>query len=164
MIEDLDGATVEPTRRGHVIVLSVATAALALAVLVALVVPPSAGSVAEAPSAAPSVSDAPKMTLVSGGAGFRPGSVRVTFDQLRPPAGGLLVCAAPRPDLWGPTFMLGGVSYAVGDGTGRALPPPAAVVIPLTVQVYDGSGQQLLYTCTLPEAFAPRIDLSNIAP
>ena len=39
MIEDLDGANVEPTRRGHVFVLSAATAAVALALLAALVVP-----------------------------------------------------------------------------------------------------------------------------
>lgn len=45
MIEDLEGATVEPARRGHVLALSAATAAISLVLLVALVVPPASVSV-----------------------------------------------------------------------------------------------------------------------
>jgi hypothetical protein len=58
MIEDIEGATSEPTRRGHVVVLSAAVAAAALVLLVALVVPsrdapPQATS--PSPSAGPSL-------------------------------------------------------------------------------------------------------------
>jgi hypothetical protein len=165
VIEDLDGMAVEPARRGHVIVLSAATAAVAIAPLVALVVPPLGGSVAEAPSAAPSASNAPTMTIVSGGtAGIIAGSGRVTLDQLPARPGSPLMCAAPRPDGWGPIFVLGGVSYAVSDSAGRALPPPASVPLPLSMSIYDRSGGLLLYRCAEPDAFTPRIDLSNITP
>jgi hypothetical protein len=41
MIEDIEGATSEPTRCVHVAVMSAATAAVALVLLLALVVPPS---------------------------------------------------------------------------------------------------------------------------
>jgi hypothetical protein len=163
VIEDLDGATVEPARRGHVVVLSTATAALALALLVALVVPPLGDSVAQAPSTGLSASNAPTLTVVSGGtAGFIAGSGRVTLDQLSAEPESPLVCAAPRPDSWGPIFVLGGSSHAVADGTRRALPPPGSVAIPLTTAIYDRSGQLLLYISAQPTMC--RIDLSNIAP
>lgn len=161
MIEDLDGANVEPTRRGHVFALSAATAAVALALLAALVVPPSRGNVAVSPSPAPSALNVPTLTLISEGERFRLGSGRVTLDQLAAQPWSQLMCTTPRPDLWGP-FVLGGVSYSVSDGTRRALPPPAAVAVPTTVSVFDGTGRQLLYTCVEP--LAPRIDLLNIAP
>jgi hypothetical protein len=59
MIEDIEGATSEPTRRGHVVVLSAATAAAALVLLVALVLPASITNTslrAPAPSARASLS------------------------------------------------------------------------------------------------------------
>lgn len=146
--------------------LSGAVAAVALALLVALVVPPSVGRVAEAPSAAPSASDAPTMTLASDGAGFMRGSVRVTLDQLLAQPGSPLVCAVPRPDIWGPALVVNGVSYAVGERTDRALPPPVYVAASssgwFSLQVYDRSGQQLLYTCGESEAVVPRSDLTTI--
>ena len=166
MIEDLDGATVEPTRRGHLLVLSAAMAALALALLVALVVPPSVGTVALAPSEAPSVSGAPTMTVVSGGASLPPGNGRVTLEQLRLEQGSPVLCVAPRPDVWGP-FVLDGVSYVVGERTGPAvlLPPSYAATSWsgwLTLNIYDRTGQRLLYTCGESEALPPRIDLTTI--
>lgn len=170
MIEDLDGATVEPTRRGHVVVLSAATAALALALLVALVVPPSGASVVEAPSAAPRPSDAPTMVVLWADMSFAPGSGRVTLDQLRSQQESPLVCAVPGPNLWVPAFVSNGVSYAVGERTGPAVVPPPAYVATsrsgwLTMQIYDRTGQLvLLYTCGESDVLAPRIDLAPISP
>jgi hypothetical protein len=57
VIEDVEGATLEPTRRGHVVVLSGAVAIASLVLLLALVVPapvvptPQAASPAPSPSA-----------------------------------------------------------------------------------------------------------------
>jgi hypothetical protein len=168
VIEDLDGTTVEPARRARVAVLSGAVAAVALALLVALANPPSVGRVAEAPSAAPSASDAPTMTLASADADFRRGSGRVMLDQLLAQPASPLVCALSRPDIWGPALVVNGVSYAVGERTERALPPPADLAPSpsswLRLSVYDRSGLQLLYTCGQSETLMPRTDLTTITP
>jgi hypothetical protein len=67
VIEDIEGATLEPTRRPHVFALSAAVAAVTLALLVVLLVPPSRHAAApQAASAAPSASSGPVMTIVSG--------------------------------------------------------------------------------------------------
>lgn len=67
MIEDLDGATLEPSRRRHVAVLSAATAAVSVVLLVALVVPPSSlDATVLTASPAPSASAGAVVTIVSG--------------------------------------------------------------------------------------------------
>lgn len=64
MIQDLEGATTEPTRRHHVAALSAAVAAISFALLLALIVPPSReAAVPQAASHAPSTS--PSLTLIA---------------------------------------------------------------------------------------------------
>ncbi len=64
VIQDLDGATAEPTRRRHVVALSIATAVASLALLVALYLPPprfDAPPVATSPDASPT--SGPRMII-----------------------------------------------------------------------------------------------------
>lgn len=66
MIEDLDGDTPEPTRRRHTVVLSAATAALSLVLLMTLVVPAAlidSSQLAASPAA--SASPGPRMIISS---------------------------------------------------------------------------------------------------
>jgi hypothetical protein len=66
VIEDLDGAMPEPTRRWHVVALSAATAALSLVLLIALVMPASLiDSPPLATSPAASASPGPRMIISS---------------------------------------------------------------------------------------------------
>jgi hypothetical protein len=66
VIEDIEGATAEPTRRRHVRALSAAVAAVSLVMLFMLVVPPDLGPAPQAASPLPSATAAPVMTIVSG--------------------------------------------------------------------------------------------------
>jgi hypothetical protein len=63
MIEDIEGATTEPTRRGHVVVLSGAVAVVSLVLLLALVVPAPVSTSVQAP--APSARASLSVTFVS---------------------------------------------------------------------------------------------------
>lgn len=66
MIQDLDGATLEPTRRWRVVVLSAATAAVSLVLLVALIGPPMRfGEPPHAASPSPSPRASFAMTVAS---------------------------------------------------------------------------------------------------
>ena len=102
MIEDLEGSTSEPSRRFHLVALSAATAAISLAVLVALVVPMS--DVAAPETATPGASPgAFSLTYVSPvTASFILAPNRIDLAQL----------SSPR-DLWMPC------SVRVEPSTGR---------------------------------------------
>ena len=66
MIQDLDGAVSEPTRRRHVVVLSAATAAVSLVLLIALIAPPTRfGDPTQAASPSPNPRASFVMTVVS---------------------------------------------------------------------------------------------------
>jgi hypothetical protein len=71
VIQDLDGGAPEPSRRGHVALLSAAVAAVSLFMLFALVAPPDLGPAPQAASPVPS-SAGPAMTIVTGPTLFVP--------------------------------------------------------------------------------------------
>jgi hypothetical protein len=72
VIQDLEGATPEPSRRRHVFALSGAVAAVSLVLLVALVLPPELGVAPQVASPAASVGAARAITIVSGPTMFFP--------------------------------------------------------------------------------------------
>ena len=139
MIEDLEGATTEPSRRRHLVVLSAASAVISLALLVALVLPPSnvRGPESAAPAASQNAS-AFEVTFAGPGTTFARPDTRVTLTALlaRPVAStGSLVCfvssdgsASPlisvRPDVW-----WGELVY-VGPDTPTTRSVPVPVVAP----------------------------------
>ena len=68
MIEDIEGATSEPARGRHVVVLSGAVAIASLVLLLTLVVPAPVGTLPQAASTAPSARAGPLTTFVSNSA------------------------------------------------------------------------------------------------
>jgi hypothetical protein len=62
VIQDIEGATSEPTRRRHVAVLSGAIAAVSLALFLALIAPPSRDTAAPSPAPSPNTQ---RLTIVS---------------------------------------------------------------------------------------------------
>lgn len=141
MIQDLDGATTEPSRRTHLAVLSAATAVFAIVLFYVLVAPP---IFVDAPpqAASPSPSRTFVMTVASNS------FINLPVDLARPG-----MCADGTS--WGE------LQLAVGATGGRAL----------TSVVYDRTGSRPLYfvqeergtrrlivTCATPDSFAPRIN------
>jgi hypothetical protein len=143
VIEDLDGATSEPSRRTHVAVLSAATALFAIVLFYVLVAPPT--FVGAPPQAAsPSPSQSIVMTVASNS------FINLPVDLTRS-----VMCADGTR--WGnPPLQLavdatGGrvVSFVVYDRTGSR---PIAFV-----QEERGTGR-LIVTCAQPDGVAPRIN------
>jgi len=149
VIEDLEGAPSEPTRRWHVLVLSAATAAVSLVLLVALVVPPSITSSApQAPAA--SASPGPVMMIVSGPTMFfqsgpLPG---MRVDQSR-------VSECAEGSLWDPPH------YLVLDRNGQVIAAYSSernwLSDPITPDAYVGTGW-LTVPCDTRDVFAPRMN------
>ena len=156
MIEDLDGATTEPSRRTHVAVLSAVTAAVALVLFLALVTPPTPVATPQlAASPAPSPTDA--RVLI-----FAPDSPLVWF----PGGSGEVRLGTPSSDVWtsmvcvtavepNPTLHLMVVDRTgqpiaayTGGTTGRFIALP---------QTYVGSGWRTV-PCPPSDVFAPRIN------
>jgi hypothetical protein len=143
VIEDLDGATSEPSRRTHVAVLSAATAVFAIVLFYVLVAPPT--FVGAPPQAAsPSPSQSTVMTVASN-----------LFIDLPVDLARSSMC--PDGLRWGnPPFQL-----AVDANGGRALTP---VIYDRTgsrpiafVQEEHGTGR-LIVTCAQPDGVMPRIN------
>jgi hypothetical protein len=141
VIEDLDGATTEPSRRTHVAVLSAATAAASLVLFYVLVAPPIFDG-APPQAASPSPSQTFVMRVVSNPFHSLP---------LDLPRSGMCADATK----WGPLFHLaadatyGPAFTVVYDRTGSL---PVAVV-----REERGTGR-LVVTCVTPDSFVPRIN------
>jgi len=147
VIEDLEGATAEPSRRGHRVALSVASAAISLGLLAALVVPPP--DVGTSESASPSASPSASAEIVM----FARSDTRVTMTQVFSRDGtALLQCfvssdgsASPlvlaRPDVWGPSVVYVGPDRR----TAHSVPVPVAA-----------PRGWLSVNCATSNAFAPR--------
>ena len=148
MILDLDGATIEPSRRRHVATVSASVAAAALVLLYALVVPaPPTGAPPLAATPAPSpasimVWSASDPTWIRGG----------PFEESLRDAVTSTVCAAgvgSSPPVHLVIDASGRVVAAYTSGpTGRFIPLP---------RVYVGSGW-LTVPCDTSDVFAPRLN------
>jgi hypothetical protein len=143
VIEDLDGATSEPSRRRHVAALSAAVAAASIVLFYVLVAPPT--FVGAPPQAAsPSPNQSIVMTVASNS------FMNLPVDLTR---SGLCTDGT----MWGnPPFQL-----AVDANGGRALTPvlydrtgSRAVAF---VREERGTGR-LVVTCATPDSFVPRIN------
>jgi len=145
MIEDLDGATAEPSRRPHLVALSAASAAVSLALLVALVLPPS--DVGGSGSASPSVSPSASGEIVM----FAKSDTRVTWTQLFSRDGTVLLqCFRSDDGSVSPLVIARtdiGPSVYVGPDT------PTGRSVPLPVAAPRG---WLSVNCATSDAFAPR--------
>jgi hypothetical protein len=148
VILDLDGATIEPSRRRHVVTVSASVAAAALLLLYALLMPasrPGAPPLLAAPAPSPArmtVLSASDPTLIRGG----------PFEESLRDAAMSTMCAAGIGSS-APVHLVidasGGVVAAYTSGTtGRFIPLP---------RLYVGSGW-LTVPCDTSEVFAPRIN------
>lgn len=139
MIEDLDGATTEPSRRWHVAALSAATAVVSLVLFYVLVAPPTFDAPPQATSPSPTRSFA--MTVVSSPRVYLPTEM-VQFGMCtdRTTWAPLQLAVDPRSS---PLLTV------VYDRTGSR---PIAFV-----REERGTGR-LVLTCMSPESFTPRIN------
>lgn len=116
MIQDLDGAVSEPTRRRHVVVLSSAIAAASLVLLFALIAPPARfGATPQTASPAPSPRGY-EMTVV--GSPLHHIRLDLTRDSVCPDGTRLippydLVSEASSGELFATRHVVGGMSRAV---------------------------------------------------
>ena len=148
MIQDLEGATSEPTRRGHVLALSAAAATISLVLLFALVAAPhvDTGPLAAAPAPSPTAGSM-VVTIASG--------TWVTLDRVAqlPDEMTSLRCAPgigsspPIHIVYDRTGQTVIAAYTSGK-TGRYIPLPVGYAI-------SGS---LTVPCATPDVFAPRIN------
>jgi hypothetical protein len=140
VIEDIEGATSEPTRRAHVLVLSALVASLSLVLLFALVMPRSrVEAPAQAASSAPSLTAAQMLTVAA-----NPGAQRLVDLT------GLSECASGRRLT--PPYNL-----VIEAGTGRIFLDQAGSSLPIAF-VADPPTGRLTVKCATPGAVVPRID------
>jgi hypothetical protein len=138
VIQDLDGAPSEPSRRTHVAVLSAAVAAASLVLLLMLVAPPTP-SLAPPQAASPSASPSFVMTVASN-----------SLQRLPiPPPSGMCDGRSSGEIQLGVIATGGSLSTVVYDRTGHF---PIAFV-----QEERGTGR-LILRCTSPDSLMPRID------
>ncbi|HUG05112.1 MAG TPA: hypothetical protein VMQ78_01060 [Candidatus Limnocylindria bacterium] len=160
MIEDLEGATIEPSRRRHVAALSAATAAVALVLFLALVTPRTpvdAPMLAATPASSPTDGTVVTVTFAATDAqwirGPDPWISEVRVNVGLPDDVTSTVCATgvgSSPPVHLMVFDRTGqpmAAYASGT-TGRSVPLPRA---------YVGSGW-LAVPCDTFDVFAPRIN------
>jgi hypothetical protein len=139
VIEELDGATSEPSRRTHVAVLSAATAAFAI-VLFYVLVAPSTFVGAPPQAASPSPSRTFVMTVVANPL------ITMPLDMTRSGLCSDRTRSAPLQLAVGAT---GETSFVVYDRSGSR---PVAVI-----QEERGTGR-LIVTCATPDSVVPRIN------
>ncbi|TME89159.1 MAG: hypothetical protein E6I44_04225 [Chloroflexi bacterium] len=152
MIEDIEGATSEPSRRRHVLAASLGTAAVAVGLFLTLVLSPldidelpRASVTAPRPSAAPLVIAAPQQSILS------------NIDQTRQracvwgPAVQWILVQGPAPDPR--TVRPPTIAVAIEAGTGRAIPVGDRI---------EATTLWMTVTCATPDASAPRVDLKTI--
>jgi hypothetical protein len=150
VIEDLEGAAPEPSRRGHVAMLSAAVAAVSLLLLFALIMPPQLAVGPQAAAPAPSAVAAPGLTIFSGPTtSFPSGSPFVPGDGRR-----VSECASETGS--GGSYIVvynhdgSQVIGAFSMGRAGASPPTAPYA-------YVGTGW-LTASCAAIEDVDPRID------
>ena len=156
MIEDIEGATSEPPRRRHVVVLSGAVAIASLVLLFSWIAPPDVGLTRQAASPAPSANAGPAMTIVtgptmilqSGPLDFRSGTTSPAGVNVKLVSGCADGAQINRP------------YYLVFEGNGQVMtvpldasPPPS----PQFISVDRGSGW-LTVSCATSRILVPRID------
>jgi hypothetical protein len=148
VIQDLEGATSEPTRRGHVFALSAAAAATSLVLLLALVAAPQVDTGPLAATPAPSPTAGSMVVTIASG-------TWVTLDQVAQLADDMILmrCAPgigsspPIHVVYDRTGQAVIAAYTSGK-TGRYIPLPVGYAI-------SGS---LTVPCDTPDVFAPRIN------
>jgi len=155
VIQDLDGAAIEPSRRSHVAALSAGVAAVSLVLLMALVVPaPRTETRPLAAAPAPSPTDGTVVTFASGSTWIRlPDRPQISEVRGVTPPGDVTstecaVIGSSQPFVL--VFDRNGqpiAAYTSGR-TGRFNPLP---------QAYVGSGW-LSIPCDPSDVFAPRIN------
>lgn len=162
MIQDLDGATTEPSRRWHVAVLSAATAVVSLVLYYVLVAPPIFDG-APPQAASPSPSPSFVMTVAS-------------KPRINPPPDMLHSRICADGTTWAPLQVgswpeaVGEVAFAPGRED-RAREAVGANSQPLLIVLYDRTGSRpiafvreergtgrLVVTCATPDSFVPRIN------
>ena len=157
MIEDLEGATSEPPRRRHVAALSAVTAAVALVLLLALVMPRTpvaTPQLAASPSASPTDARIVIFARDSPEVWFPGSSGEVRLGALSSDGWTSTVCVTavePNPTLHLMVLDRTGQPIAAytGGTTGRFIALP---------QVYVGSGGWLTVPCDTSDVFAPRLN------
>jgi hypothetical protein len=156
VIEDIEGATAEPTRRRHVVVLSGAVAIASLALLFTWITPLDLGMTRQAASPAPNANAGPAMTIVTrqpmilqpGALDFRFGTTSPTGVNVKLVSGCADGTQINRP------------YYLVFEGNGQVMtvpldasPPPS----PQFISVERGSGW-LTVSCVTSSTRVPRMD------
>jgi hypothetical protein len=155
VIEDIEGATSEPTRRRHVVVLSGAVAIASLVLLFSWIAPPDLGMTRQAALPGPSASAGPVMTIVtrqpmilqSGPLDFRSGTTSPSGENVRIVTGCADGTQISRP------------YYLVFEGNGQVMtvpldasPPP----LPQFISVDRVSGW-LTVSCATSTIRVPRM-------
>ena len=156
MIEDIEGATSEPPRRRHVVVLSGAAAIASLVLLFSWIAPTDLGMTRHAALPAPGASAGPAMTIVtrqpmilqSGPLEFRSGTTSPSGVNVKLVSGCADGAQISRP------------YYLVFEGNGQVMtvpldasPPPS----PQFISVDRGSGW-LTVSCATSTIRVPRLD------
>ncbi len=149
MIEDLDGATTEPSRRMHVAVLSASVAAVSLVLLYVLLVPaPRMDAPPLAASPAPGPTNGTVVTLASGPAWLRSDQVSRPRDAVT-----TTLCVAV-PGSNAPAQL------TVFDSNGRPIAAYTSVPTgqPIAPRPDHWGEIRFTVTCDVSDVFAPRIN------
>jgi hypothetical protein len=148
VIEDIEGATSEPARRRHVVVLSGAVAIASLALLFAWVAPPELVMTRQAASPAPSATAGSAMWIVAGPTMFfRPGTYSPSDVNVK------LVSECADGTQTNPRYL-------VFEGNGQVMSVPfdaSKAPSPQFISVDRGSGW-LTVSCATPTTRVPRMD------
>lgn len=146
MIEDIEGATSEPTRRRHVVVLSGAVATVSLVLLFSLVAPPELLMTRQA--ASPASSAGPAMMIVTGSTMFfRSGTYSPSDVNVKL----MSECADGTQT---------NLRYLVFEGNGHVMSVPldaSKAPSPQFISVDRGSGW-LTVSCATSTIRVPRLD------
>jgi len=153
VIEDIEGATSEPSRRRHVLAASLGTAAVAVGLFLTLVLSPldsdelpRASVTAPRPSAAPPVvMAAPQQSIL--------GNIDETRQRacVWGPSVQWILVQGPAPDPR--TVRPPTIAVAIEAGTGRAIPVGDRI---------EATTRWITVICATPDNFAPRVDLKTI--
>ena len=151
MIEDIEGATTESPRRLHVFAASLATASVAAALFLALVLSPlelddlpRAPVPSASPIAGPLVIAAPTLSIL--------GNIEQSRQRACAWGPGLQWIFVPTPTAEGVTLRPLTVAVAIDRGTGRLIPVADRI---------DQTTLWMTVTCDTSNASAPRVDLKT---
>jgi hypothetical protein len=156
VIEDIEGATSEPSRRRHVVVLSGCVAITSLVLLFSWVAPPELGMDRQAPSPDPSASAGPAMTIVTGPTMFFPAGPSYFQSGTTSPSSVNVKLVSECAD----GTQINPPYYLVFEGNGQVMTVPVDVSKPPSPQfisVDRGSGW-LTVSCATSTIRVPRMD------